>query len=137
MRFPWTKPCLHFFVLMVVLSACTPIISTETKPTPKTTPQSLTSGAQEVEGVVVGGGDTTPQGLMDAARTFVFQVSLNSGEEISVQYTAYPPSPVGDAQPKLQLDFWAGEIRKGDYLVTRGAYDPATQMLTVGAEGDF
>ncbi|TLN02979.1 hypothetical protein FDZ74_14985 [bacterium] len=92
---------------------------------------------QQVGGIVLSGGDTSPQGRMDAPRSFVYRVRLESGAEIDVAYTAYPPSPAGDARPKVQLTFHAGEILVGDYLSARGAYDQATNTLTVAAEGDF
>lgn len=120
--------------LVLVLAACAQ--ANEAIGAEKT-PQPLAGGVQEIGGVVLGGGDTTAKGLMDAPRNYVYQVKLDSGEEINVAYTAYPPSPAGDKQPKVKLTFYAGEIQVGDYLSARGAYDPASKTLTVAAEGDF
>lgn len=116
----------------LVLAACSPAAAGT-----KEAPQPLESGLQQVGGVVLGGGDTTPEGLMDAPRTFVYQVKLDGGEEINVSYTAMPPSPVSDAAPAIKLTFYAGEVKVGDYLTARGTYDKATQTLSVAAEGDF
>jgi len=136
MCFNRTKSRICLFIIVTLLSACTPKTGVETKsPTPQTAAP-LTDGLQEVQGTVLGGGDTSPPGLMDAPRTFVYQVKLESGEEIQVQYTAYPPSPAADALPKVQIDLYAGEIRVGDYLTARGMYDSATRTLLVAADGD-
>lgn len=122
--------------LVLVLAACAQAQANEPIGAEKT-PQSLASGVQEIGGVVLGGGDTTPAGLMDTPRSFVYQVKLDGGEEINVAYTAYPPSPAGDKQPKVKLSFYAGEIQVGDYLSARGTYDAANKTLTVAAAGDF
>ncbi len=119
-------------VIVLALAACSPSAAGT-----KEAPQPLESGVQQVGGVVLGGGDTTPEGLMDAPRTFVYQVKLDGGEEINVSYTAMLPSPVSDAAPAIKLTFYAGEVKAGDYLTARGTYDKATQTLTVAAEGDF
>jgi hypothetical protein len=102
-----------------------------------TTPPELSAGVQTVSGVVLGGGDQTPQGLMDAPRTFIYQLRLDSGEEISLTYTAYPYSPAAESRPVIRLTFHAGEIKPGFYLSARGTYDPASKTLTVAGEGDF
>ncbi|MCJ7694308.1 MAG: hypothetical protein MUO40_02680 [Anaerolineaceae bacterium] len=97
----------------------------------------LSAGAQVVWGVVLGGGDQTPEGLMDAPRTFIYQVRLDSGEEINVSYTAYPPSPSDEGQPAPKLTFYNGVISAGDYLVAQGTYDTDTRTLNVAHEPDF
>lgn len=103
----------------------------------KALPAELENGIQQIGGIVLGGGDTTPAGLMDAPRTFAYQIKADSGDELTVSYTTYPPSPAGDAQPKVKLSFYAGEILVGDYLIARGTYDKSNQTLTVGSQGDF
>jgi hypothetical protein len=96
----------------------------------------LESGLQEVEGVVIAGGDQTEKGLMDAPRTFVYQVQLESGEQINLTYTAYPPSPTGKRSPIL-LKFFEGVINPGNYIRARGTYDAENKTLTVAVDGDF
>lgn len=93
---------------------------------------------QTVSGQVVGGGDTTPEGLLDAPRKFVYQVKQNNGTIVKVTYTAYPPSPVGDCVgKKIRLSFYSGTIRVGDYLKAYGSFDKTTQTLIVADEGDY
>lgn len=113
---------------------------TQPDPTQKAEPKEqvlLSAGVQEIAGVVIGGGDTTPEGLMDAPRTFIYQVRLESGEEINLTYTAYPPSPVNENQPGPKLTFQSGTIIIGDQITARGTYDPSTRTLTVALETDF
>lgn len=91
-----------------------------------------------VSGYVVGGGDTTPQGLTDAPRKFVYNIQTDDGSFVTVAYTAYPPSPVGDREAKkIRLNFHAGTILVGDYLKARGTYDGNTNTLMVAEEGDY
>ena len=53
---------------------------------------------KEVVGQVLSGGDTTAaNGPQDAPRTFVYIIQKDDGTLINVNYTAYPPSPAGDA----------------------------------------
>ncbi len=129
-----------FIILMglLVLAGCSP----NTTPQPdstgnedKTVP--LQAGVQEIGGIVLGGGDQTPEGLLGGPVTYLYQVRLDGGEEIQVTYTAYPPSPAGQVQPAPRLTFHAGVINVGDYLAARGTYDPATNTLTVVQETDF
>jgi hypothetical protein len=90
-----------------------------------------------VAGYVVSGGDTTPKGLLDAPRKFVYQVQTEAGEVVSVTFTSYPPSPYADRltdQPEFNL--YAGDIRVGDYLVARGQYDPDANLLVVSSGED-
>lgn len=119
--------------LLLALTACATRPGTSVDPTPLP----LSNGVQEVGGIVLSGGESTPEDLLDAPRTFIYQVKLDSGEEIYVSYCALPPSPARDAQPGIKLNFYAGEIKPGDYLTARGLYDPATHTLTVSGEGDF
>lgn len=126
---------LTWIIWLVMLSACAPA-NQAAKSMPTTAPE-LSAGVQTVSGVVLGGGDQTPPGLMDAPRTFIYQVRLDSGEEINVAYTAYPYSPAAELRPAINLTLHAGEITPGVYLSARGIYDPATQTLTVADEGDF
>lgn len=133
----WNKSRIYLIILIALLSACTPKPGVETKAVTPQPAAPLTNGLQEVRGTVLGGGDTSPPGLMDAPRTFVYQVKLESGEEIQVQYTAYPPSPAADALPKVRIDLYTGEIQTGDYLKARGTYDSTTRTLLVAADGDY
>ena len=123
--------------LILILTSCADPTPAATASATKSPPKGLENGTQEIGGIVLGGGDTTPAGLMDAPRTFAYQVKLDNGEEITVSYIAYPPSPAGDAQPRVELSFHAGEILVGDYLIARGTYDNSNQTLTVGSQGDF
>lgn len=93
---------------------------------------------QTISGQVIGGGDTTAKGLFDAPRKFVYQVKQDNGAIVKVTYTAYPPSPVGDRErKKIQLSFYSGTIKIGDYLKAYGSFDKTTQTLTVADEGDY
>jgi len=105
-------------------------------PTIDTEPVNIVSGY--VVGYVIGGGDTTPEGLLDAPRTFVYEVQRDDRSLVHVTYTAYPPSPFGDTQRnKIRLNFHAGTVLIGDYLEARGTYDKSTSTLTVAEEGDY
>lgn len=127
-------------LLIFLLTSCaqiTPSAPAVLASATQSPPKGLESGLQEIGGVVLGGGDTTAPGLMDAPRTFAFQVKTDNGEEITVTYTAYPPSPAGDSQPAVELSFYAGEILVGDYLSARGTYDQSAKTLTVANQGDY
>jgi hypothetical protein len=84
---------------------------------------------------VVGGGDTTPEGLADAPRRFVYRVETGDGSIARVAYTAYPPSPADDGVGII-LRFHAGVVRVGDFLVARGHYDEAG-ILVVSEGGSI
>ncbi len=91
-----------------------------------------------IAGYVIGGGDTTPEGLFDVPRKFVYKIKTDDNSFINVSYTAYPPSPVGDIQKKkIRLNFHAGTILIGDYLKARGSYDKNTNTVIVASEGDY
>jgi len=127
-------------IILLTLTSCTPLSITQPDPTQKAEPPKivlLSAGVQEVSGVVIGGGDTTPEGLLDAPRIFIYQVRLESGEEINLTYTAYPPSPASENQPGPKLTFQSGTINIGDQITARGTYDPSTQTLIVALETDF
>jgi hypothetical protein len=127
-------------IVFFALSSCVPTRVTQPDPTQKAEPTEavlLSAGVQEIGGVVISGGDTTPEGLLDAPRTFIYQVLLDSEEEINVTFTAYPPSPIDQKQPAPKLTFYAGTINIGDYLVARGTYDLASRTLAVALEADF
>jgi len=127
-------------ITILTLSSCTLLGIFPPDPTEKaepTQPVLLSAGVQEIAGVVIGGGDQTPEGLLDAPRTFLYQVKLESGEEINLTYTTSPPSPVNENQPKPKLSFQSGIINIGDQITARGTYDPTTQTLTVALETDF
>jgi hypothetical protein len=89
-----------------------------------------------VSGYVLGGGDTTPPGLLDAPRTFIYEVQQEDGTIVMVSFISYPPSPVGDRQ-MITLNFYAGAVRPGDYLIARGTYEAAAKTLFVTDEGDY
>jgi hypothetical protein len=93
----------------------------------------------EVAGVVVGGGDTTPaDGPMDAPRKFVFEIERHDGTRVNVSYTAYPPSPAGDAaRAKITLDFSGGSVNAGDSMEARGTLDKGANTVVVAEQGDY
>ena len=91
-----------------------------------------------ISGYIVSGGDTTPQGLFDAPRKFVYKVKTDNSSILDVTYTAYPPSPAGDQErKKIRLSFHAGSVLIGDYLQARGSFVKSTNVLTVADEGDY
>lgn len=91
-----------------------------------------------IRGTVLSAEDTTPEGLRDSPRLLVYEVQMEDGTPVEVSYTAYPPSPAGDrAGKKVTLEFHAGKIRVGDYLIARGTYDREANTLTVAREGDY
>lgn len=123
--------------LILILTSCAAPMPAAPESATKAPPAELENGVQQIGGIVLGGGDTTPAGLMDAPRTFAYQIKADDGVELTVSYVAYPPSPAGDERPKVKFSFHAGEILAGDYLVARGTYDKLNQTLTVGSQGDF
>lgn len=130
-------------LVILLLTNCSPADPGRLPPTEMTQGggdtegSSLTAGVQEVEGVVLSGGDQTAEGLLDAPRTFAYEVQLDSGAVITITYTAYPPSPAGENQPQPRLEFQDGVINPGNRISARGTYDPATTTLTVEADTDF
>ena len=92
-----------------------------------------------VSGLVTGGGDTTPSGgPLDAPRIFTYEILKDDGTSVNVSYTAYPPSPAGDAARKrIMLFFRAGSIQVGDFLNAQGTFDQATNTVTVANDGDY
>lgn len=91
-----------------------------------------------ISGRVIAGGDTTPKGLLDAPRRFVYQVERDDGSVVNLTYTAFPPSPFGDRQvSKIKLVLHEGRISLGHYIKASGSYDLGTNTLTVAQEGDF
>ena len=63
----------------------------------------------ETFGRVTSGGDTTPEGLLDVPRRFVYRIETETGSTFNLTYTSFPPSPVGDAQSRrVRLDFHEG-----------------------------
>ena len=78
-------------IVLLAMSSCVPTSVTPPDLTQKaepTQPVLLSAGVQEIGGVVISGGDTTPEGLLDAPRTFIYQVLLDTGEEINVTSAA-------------------------------------------------
>lgn len=91
-----------------------------------------------ISGRLIGGGDTTPEGLLDAPRRFVYQIETDDGSVVNLTYTAFPPSPFGDRQMhRIKLVLHEGRISIGHYIKASGGYDPETKTLTVAQEGDF
>lgn len=96
------------------------------------------STKQTIVGRVIGGGDTTPEGVFDTPRKFVYDVEKSTGEVIQVMYTAYPPSPVGDRErAKIRLSFHSGRVETGDYLKAHGSFDEGSKSLSVADAGDY
>jgi hypothetical protein len=92
----------------------------------------------QVVGKVLSGGDTTPEGLMDAPRKFAYTILKDDGSTIDVVYTVYPPSPAGDINnAKITLSFYNGEVKVGDYMMAYGNYDLASNTRVVSVEGDL
>jgi hypothetical protein len=130
--------------------AAGPIATPTAAPSPTTLPSvpnstavtaATTSSAQpvkgyEVSGTVLSGGDTSPKGLMDAPRKLAYQLKTQDGRIITVTYTAFPPSPVGDKQ-KITLKFHQGGVQPGDVMKARGSFDENTLTLLVAEQGDY
>ena len=91
-----------------------------------------------ITGRVIGGGETTPEGLLDAPRRHVYQIKRDDGSIVNLAYTAFPPSPFGDQQMrKIRLAFHEGRIVPGHRIKASGSYEDGTNTLTVAREGDF
>jgi hypothetical protein len=93
----------------------------------------------EVVGKVISGGDTTAAGgPQDAPRKFVYKIQKDNGDFLNVTYTAYPPSPSGDAaMAKINLSYYDGAPKAGDYIKAYGTYDVTSSTITVVDDGDF
>jgi hypothetical protein len=92
----------------------------------------------EVIGRVISGGDTTPEGLLDAPRGFIYTIQKDDGSSIKVSYTVYPPSPAGDVKnAQITLTFYKDGIQPGDYMMACGTYDLATNTIRVADVGDL
>ncbi len=89
-----------------------------------------------LSGTILSGGDTTPPGLLDAPRKYVYSVKTSAGQVITLTFRTFPPSPVADTK-EIQFDFHAGQILKGDTVEARGSYDESTKTLTVAESGDY
>ena len=126
-----------FWVLILAgcLAACAPAGTPEAA-TATPAADSPQVRVREISGVVTGGGDTTPAGLKDAPRLFVYQLLTDEGEQVSVQYRALPPSPAGDKKGFV-LSFHAGTVQVNDYMIARGSFDEAQKTLTVAVDGDY
>ena len=91
-----------------------------------------------VSGIVVSGGDTTPPGLLDAPRVYVYKILNDEGFFQNISYIGYPPSPAGDAAAaKITLDFYDGSIRIGDKLDARGTLNKESNTIVVAEQGDY
>lgn len=97
----------------------------------------LSAGDQEIRGVVLEGGDQTPEGLFDVPRTYIYQIRLETDEIILLSYIAYPDTPSGENREEPILDFENGVIEVGDYLIAKGTYDPESNTLFVEKETDY
>ncbi len=92
-----------------------------------------------VTGIVLSGGDTTPPGgPVDAPRVFVYEVKKSDGSTVKVSYTAYPPSPVGNAnRAKITLEFSGGTVQIGDRMEALGRIDKETNTVVIADQGDY
>ena len=119
------------------------IPTTSTVPTTSTIPTATEELSKSprvtITGMVISGGDTTqPGGPLDVPRTFSYQVRKSDGNMVTVQYTAYPPSPVGEAQrKKITLEFSNGAITIGDKMEASGNLNKDTSTLKVADQGDY
>jgi hypothetical protein len=111
-----------------------PVVVPTAKPASPAQPTSAIL-RRTIAGYVVGGGDTTPSGLYDVPRRFVYKVELEDRTFVDVMYTASPPSPSGDQG--YRLNFYSGKISIGDYLKAQGRYDRDTNTLIVAEKGDY
>ena len=75
-----TKFMILMLTVLLLVTGCaqSPELVDSSSGVIKTPLPTLESGVQEIGGVVLGGGDQTEKGLMDAPRTFVYQVQLES-----------------------------------------------------------
>jgi len=99
-------------------------------------PPPLETNITAVSGLVISGGNTTPEGLSDAPRNFVYAVKEEGGSLVNVSYTAYPPSTAGNDQ-KAILDFEEGIVNIGNYIEARGRFNKESNTVVVGHEGDY
>ena len=90
-------------------------------------------------GLIVGISDTmTIDGPLDVPHTFTIKILKKDSTFTYVSYTAYPPSPVGDAaKEKISLDFHNGLIRTGDFMEARGVLNKDTNTINVRDQGDY
>jgi uncharacterized protein len=91
-----------------------------------------------VTGTVISGGADLSDGPQDAPGVIVYEVKKDNGAIIKVSYTAYPPSPVGDAnRAKIRLDFAGGAIKIGDTMEVSGRMDNEKDTINVAEQGDY
>ena len=130
-----------FFVLVALaISSCSIIDPSPQNDQKKDDDQTfvpLSPGVQTITGIVISGGDQTPDGLLGGPREYHFRVELDHGEIIELSYTAFPPSPSMIEEPRPLLMFNSGALEPGDKINARGTYDSDTKTLTVEAEEDF
>jgi hypothetical protein len=140
-----------FIITWILISAIiigcspssTPAVTRIPTPTPMPPLESTmlpleTEAITVVSGYVVDGGDTTPEGLLDSPRQFLYKIEREDGSFVNVAYTAFPPGPFETPEGrKIRLNFHAGTILIGDYLKAQGSYDKNTNTLTVAEEGDY
>jgi hypothetical protein len=94
-----------------------------------------TSAQMCVSGLVVSGGDTTPQGLADTPRTFTYLIKRDDRTTVNLSYTSFPPS--ANDQARIRLDFHAGTITPNDYAKACGRYEQTENMIVVAQPGDY
>jgi hypothetical protein len=113
------------------------IISITATSMPVNTPKT-TCPKDFVSGYVESGGDSTPSGLKDSPRHFLFQVRRESdGTVVNISYTSFPPSPNEKNIQKIRLNFHAGEIKIGDYIKSYGCFESDVKTLYVKEGGDY
>ena len=113
-----------------------PTMSLPAPTTPVVTMTPDVAAQRCIGGHVIGGGDTTPAGLADSPRAFVYSIRTDGGSTVRVSYTAVPPGPREHPQP-FQLQFHAGTIRVGDYIKACGTYDAASATIVVARHGEY
>jgi hypothetical protein len=93
----------------------------------------------EVTGKVVSLGDAAdPDGPQDAPRKLVCRLQKDDGTVITISFTAYPPSPAGDAaREKITLSLWSDSIQIGDYMKACGTLDVESGTISLAEQGDF
>ena len=92
----------------------------------------------EVIGKIISGGDTTPQGLLDTPRKFVYTLQKDDNSRVDAIYTVYPPSPSGNiSNTKTTLTFYDGSPKIGDYMMVYGTFDVVANTITVIDSGDI
>lgn len=136
------KFCIVLCLALILVACDSPIAETAAIPLIHTVlpPQANLCGPSvddiKIAGTVASGGYAGPSGVSDAPRKFEYQVETSDGEIYTITYTAYPPGPASLAE-EIRLDFHAGEILIGDYLIACGTLDLDGQVVIVDKDGQF